>query len=131
MSNTRSVETASDRISQVVDGICHALESLRPASENPALAGHGIDSYLELKSFVEDRPGHDRRYAIDASKSRRELDWRPAYDFETALARTVAWYLENEGWRLAIQAEGDQRSRQGLSAATKGGPESAATEERS
>ena len=116
---------------QVVEGICHALESLRPASQNPALADRGIDSYLELKSFVEDRPGHDRRYAIDASKSLRELDWRPAYDFDTALARTVAWYLENEDWRLAIQAEGDERSRQGLSAATRGQPESAATKERS
>jgi len=112
---------------QVVEGLCNALESLRPAAENPALKSTGIDSYHELKSFVEDRPGHDRRYAIDASKSRRELGWQPAYDFETALTRTVAWYLDNEAWRLAIQAEGDDRSRQGLSAATRGDAESDAT----
>lgn len=75
-------------------------------------------------SFVEDRPGHDRRYAIDASKSERELGWQPAYDFEVALERTVAWYLEHEVWRDAIAAEGDERSRQGLATATRGEPES-------
>ncbi|MBJ22468.1 MAG: dTDP-glucose 4,6-dehydratase [bacterium] len=109
---------------QVVEGICSALESLRPAGKNAALRSKGIDSYHELKSFVEDRPGHDRRYAIDSSKSERELDWRPSFDFESALERTVAWYLEHEAWRLAIQAEGDERSRQGLSAGTRGDPES-------
>lgn len=111
---------------QVVEGICNALESLRPAAQNPALESQGIDRYHELKSYVEDRPGHDRRYAIDASKAQRELGWQPAYDFETALSRTVAWYLDNEDWRMAIQAEGDERSRQGLAAATRGAPESAA-----
>lgn len=108
---------------EVVDGICVALERLRPAADNPALARQGMRSYLELKSFVEDRPGHDRRYAIDASKSKRELGWQPAHDFEAALALTVAWYLEHEAWRLAIQREGDERSRQGLATATRGEPE--------
>ena len=108
---------------QVVDGICDALETLRPAAKNDALQRQGIDNYHDLKSFVEDRPGHDRRYAIDSSKSARTLGWSPAHRFEAALTQTVAWYLDNEAWRLAIQAEGDQRSRQGLSAATQGKPE--------
>ena len=100
----------------VVDGICSALEKLRPAKENDALKNQGLCAYHELKSFVEDRPGHDRRYAIDASKAKRELGWTPQFDFAAALDRTVTWYLENETWRNAIQAEGDERDRQGLSA---------------
>jgi dTDP-glucose 4,6-dehydratase len=108
---------------QVVEGICNALEHLRPASENDALKRQGIDRYDELKSYVEDRPGHDRRYAIDASKSLRTLDWQPAHTFEDALTETVSWYLEHEDWRKAIQDEGDTRSRQGLTAATKGAAE--------
>jgi dTDP-glucose 4,6-dehydratase len=108
---------------QVVEGICNALEHLRPASENDALKRQGIDRYDELKSYVEDRPGHDRRYAIDASKSLRTLDWQPAHTFEDALTETVGWYLEHEDWRKAIQDEGDTRSRQGLTAATKGAAE--------
>ena len=112
---------------QVVDGICAALEALRPAARNEALKSQGLDAYTELKSFVEDRPGHDRRYAIDASKAERELGWSPDHDFETALARTVAWYLDHEDWRRAIQAEGDARSRQGLTAATRGEAEEGGT----
>ena len=101
---------------QVVDAICDGLESLRPAAENEAMKRQGLERYAELKSFVEDRPGHDRRYAIDASKAKRELDWKPEYDFTAAIEHTIAWYLEHEDWRRAIQAEGDSRSRQGLSA---------------
>ena len=101
---------------QVVDAICEGLESLRPAAANDALKSQGVDQYTDLKSFVEDRPGHDQRYAIDASKAKRELDWTPDHDFQTALNRTIAWYLDHEDWRRAIQAEGDMRSRQGLSA---------------
>ena len=108
---------------QVVDGICDALERLRPARENEALKSQGVETYHELKSFVEDRPGHDRRYAIDASKSKRELDWTPDHGFEDALTETVAWYLDNEAWRKAIQLEGDARTRQGLTSATKGAAE--------
>ncbi|MAG30557.1 MAG: dTDP-glucose 4,6-dehydratase [Deltaproteobacteria bacterium] len=110
---------------RVVDAICDALEAKRPAAQNPALHGRGIERYADLKSFVEDRPGHDRRYAIDSSKARRELDWTPEFDFETALSHTVAWYLENEDWRRAIQAEADPRERQGLGMATPGATEKA------
>ncbi len=99
---------------QVVDSLCAALERVLPAAGNAALAGQGIRRYDELKSFVEDRPGHDRRYAIDASKAARELDWRPEHDFESALARTVEWYLGAEDWRRAIQEQADHRRRRGL-----------------
>ena len=99
---------------EVVETICAILDELRPRASG---------SYADLITFVKDRPGHDQRYAIDASKSDRELGWQPAYDFETALTRTVAWYLEHDDWRAAIQAEGDDRSRQGLSTATRGEPE--------
>jgi dTDP-glucose 4,6-dehydratase len=98
----------------VVDAICEVLEDLRPAADNDALSDQGLGDYHDLKSFVEDRPGHDRRYAIDASKAKRELDWTPQFEFKTALAETIAWYLDHEDWRAAIQAEGDSRSRQGL-----------------
>ena len=108
---------------QVVEGLCNALEQLRPAAENAALKAQGIGSYAELKSFVEDRPGHDRRYAIDATKAKNTLDWTPDFNFEDALVRTVSWYLDHEDWRTAIQAEGDARSRIGLSTETQGKPE--------
>ena len=100
---------------QVIDAICDALEALRPARENPALQTQGITSYNDLKSFVEDRPGHDRRYAIDSSKAARELDWQPAHEFEAAIVRTVGWYLDNQAWRAAIQSEENVRDRRGLS----------------
>ena len=106
----------------VVDGICDVLEDLRPAADNDALRSQGLRNYHELKSFVEDRPGHDRRYAIDASKAKRELDWTPQFEFKTALSRTITWYLDHEAWRSAIQAEGDSRSRLGLSS-EEGAPE--------
>ena len=99
---------------EVVDGICDILERFRPAKKNPALDSRGVETYKDLKTFVEDRPGHDRRYAIDASRVARDLDWHPAHKFEDGLAETVAWYVEHETWRDAIQREGDLRARQGL-----------------
>jgi dTDP-glucose 4,6-dehydratase len=60
-----------------------------------------VTSYADLKTFVADRPGHDRRYAIDASKIRAELSWRPAHDFDAGLAKTVRWYVAHGEWCAA------------------------------
>jgi len=102
---------------EMVDALCAELERLRPAAGNPALAAAGVTSYGELKTFVEDRPGHDRRYAIDSEKIRRELGWRAAHDLDSGLAATVQWYLENRAWCEAVQSGGYQRERLGLSSA--------------
>jgi dTDP-glucose 4,6-dehydratase len=58
-------------------------------------------SYAELISFVKDRPGHDRRYAIDSAKIARELGWRPRESFDSGLAKTVRWYVEHPAWAAA------------------------------
>jgi len=96
---------------EIVDRVCDVLEDLRPARTNPALGGR---SYRELKTFVADRPGHDRRYAIDAGKIRRELGWTPRRTFEEGLAHTAKWYLEHRTWCEQVQAGRYDRSRLGL-----------------
>jgi dTDP-glucose 4,6-dehydratase len=75
---------------EVVETLCAILDELKPKSDGK--------SYADQITFVKDRPGHDRRYAIDASKLERELGWRPQETFETGLRKTVIWYLENETW---------------------------------
>jgi dTDP-glucose 4,6-dehydratase len=77
---------------EVVQTICDLLEELAP--EKPS----GVDKYRDLITFVKDRPGHDARYAIDASKIERELGWVPEETFETGLRKTVQWYLANAPW---------------------------------
>ena len=77
---------------EVVEMICEILEKFAP--DKP----HGISSYRELIEFVKDRPGHDARYAIDASKIQRDLGWIPEEIFETGLLKTVQWYLDNRQW---------------------------------
>jgi dTDP-glucose 4,6-dehydratase len=99
---------------QVVDALCAALEAEQPAATNPALAARGIGSYARLRTFVPDRPGHDRRYAIDASKIRAELGWRPRHTFEDGLRETVRWYLTNRAWCEAVQSGSYRRERLGL-----------------
>lgn len=99
---------------QVVERLCDALEEELPAAENPHLRSRGLGSYHELKTFVRDRPGHDRRYAIDSAKVRRELGWEPRHDFESGLAETVRWYLANRDWCAAIEAGKSARDRRGL-----------------
>lgn len=77
---------------EVVETICDLLEELAP--EKP----EGVGRYRDLITFVKDRPGHDVRYAIDATKIERELGWTPEETFETGLRKTVQWYLDNRSW---------------------------------
>mgnify|MGYP001045112628 FL=1 len=77
---------------EVVESICNILEELAP--EKPSM----VANYRDLITFVKDRPGHDARYAIDASKIERELGWVPEETFETGLRKTVEWYLNNRQW---------------------------------
>lgn len=74
----------------VVQTLCSILDELSPKADGK--------SYKEQITFVKDRPGHDRRYAIDATKLERELNWKPAETFETGIRKTVKWYLENQAW---------------------------------
>ncbi len=79
----------------VVHTICDLLDERRPRSDGRP--------YSRQISFVGDRPGHDRRYAIDSSKLQSELGWRPAESFESGIARTVDWYLSNDDWSRRVQ----------------------------
>jgi dTDP-glucose 4,6-dehydratase len=98
----------------VVDHVCAALDRKMPAADNPALKKKGICDYRDLKTFVEDRPGHDRRYAIDATKIREELGWTPAHDFESGIERTVQWYLDHRDWCEKVESGTYGRERLGL-----------------
>ena len=87
---------------EVVQTLCDLLEELHP--QKPA----GVANYKDLITFVKDRPGHDLRYAIDASKIELELGWKPRETFQTGLRKTVLWYLENRDWWQRVLA-GDYR----------------------
>jgi dTDP-glucose 4,6-dehydratase len=80
---------------EIVETICSLLDAFRPRSGEP---------HRNLIKYVTDRPGHDRRYAIDASKIERELGWRPAETFETGISKTVQWYLNNTAWVTHVQS---------------------------
>ena len=101
---------------EIVDGVCAELEKQVPAAQNAALRERNIAGYGDLKSFVTDRPGHDQRYAIDASKARAELGWSPRHDLESGLAATVAWFIENRDWCATVQSDNYERERLGLRA---------------
>ncbi|MGL4439360.1 MAG: dTDP-glucose 4,6-dehydratase, partial [Bosea sp. (in: a-proteobacteria)] len=90
----------------VVETICDLLDGLHPRSDGA--------SYRAQIGFVADRPGHDHRYAIDATKIRETLGWTPVETFESGLKRTVQWYLGNEAWWRAIQARSYGGQRLGL-----------------
>ncbi len=83
---------------EVVETLCAILDELKPISDNLAFASSSLVNYNELITFVKDRPGHDIRYAIDASKIDKELGWVPEESFETGIRKTVEWYLNNENW---------------------------------
>lgn len=93
---------------EVVKALCELLDEL--VKEKPK----GIKSFIELITFVTDRPGHDLRYAIDASKINRELNWQPKETFETGLKKTVMWYLNNQPWWQTILDGSYQTQRLGL-----------------
>ncbi len=89
---------------EIVDRICDLVDEMQPAAQ----------SRRALKTFVPDRPGHDRRYAIDAAKTRRELGWSPQHSFETGLRQTVRWYIHHRDWCDKVQAGRYDRQRLGL-----------------
>lgn len=90
---------------EVVKTICKILDELKPCPEGK--------TYASLITFVNDRPGHDLRYAIDASKIERELGWKPQESFETGIRKTVQWYLNNLEWCQRVQDGSYQRERLG------------------
>ena len=91
---------------EVVKTICRILDQLRPQNN--------AQPYENLITFVKDRPGHDLRYAIDASKIENELGWKPLETFETGIRKTVEWYLNNLEWCLHVQDGSYQRERLGV-----------------
>ena len=93
----------------VVKGICKIVDELAPNDK--------IGPRDKLIRFVKDRPGHDQRYAIDASKAKRELHWTPSETFESGLRKTVQWYVENREWCEHVQSGEYKRERLGLGAA--------------
>ena len=97
---------------QVVEAICDAVDALRPGLPHAPCRS--------LINFVTDRPGHDRRYAIDATKIREELGWRPVFRFEEGLEQTVAWYMNNPEWVRRVGSGEYRRDRLGLGVAGGG-----------
>jgi len=93
---------------EVGETICDLLEELAPHKPN------GLARYRDLITFVADRPGHDLRYAIDATKIERELGWTPNETFTSGMRKTVAWYLANESWWRQVLDGSYQGERLGL-----------------
>ena len=92
---------------QIVEVICDVLNDIHPAGSGK--------SYHELITFVKDRPGHDFRYAIDASKLKKEIGWEPKESFNTGIQKTIEWYLKNEEWWKTIQENTYKQERLGIS----------------
>lgn len=96
----------------VVNTLCDLLDTIKPTSSLPATAH--LRSYKELITYVTDRPGHDKRYAIDASKIQQELGWSPEETFESGLRKTVEWYLQNATWWQRVKDGSYAGERLGL-----------------
>jgi dTDP-glucose 4,6-dehydratase len=99
---------------EVVQTLCELLDELRPVEAHSF--AQPLTSYKDLITHVQDRPGHDLRYAIDASKIQRELNWTPEETFETGIRKTVEWYLKNLNWCRRVQDGSYQRERLGTTA---------------
>ena len=97
---------------EIVHTVCTLLDDMRPRADG--------QSYSTQITYVKDRPGHDRRYAIDASKIERELGWKPAETFETGIRKTIAWYLANPDWVAHVQSGAYRQWVQTQYAATAG-----------
>jgi len=97
----------------LVRELCALLDERRPPSRSPVLREKGIVQHAALITFVEDRPGHDRRYAVDDERIRDTLGWAPKADLDSGLARTVDWYLAHPQWCEAVQSGSYRRERLG------------------
>ncbi|VAW76734.1 dTDP-glucose 4,6-dehydratase [hydrothermal vent metagenome] len=93
---------------EVVTAICRILDEIIPIDRGE------FNMYEQLITYVKDRPGHDMRYAIDAAKIDKELDWRPEESFETGIRKTITWYLNNKSWWERVQSGKYQGERLGL-----------------
>ena len=89
----------------IVNAICDMLDYLKPSNKG---------SYRQLISYVEDRPGHDRRYAVDSKKIKRELNWMPKESFSSGIKNTIIWYINNENWWRDIQKSNYSQKRLGI-----------------
>ena len=109
---------------EVVNTICEILDELVPLKLkeeknddkilNPQSSTKSIQTYKDLITFVNDRPGHDFRYAIDASKIQKELNWTPKHSFKSGIKKTIEWYLNNLNWCKNVEDKNYQRERLGL-----------------
>jgi dTDP-glucose 4,6-dehydratase len=90
----------------VVNQICEIMEVLNPLKENTFIQNSGVNihNYKDLITFVTDRPGHDRRYAINCDKIKKELGWQPSVTFENGLRKTMQWYLDNPKWIANVRS---------------------------
>jgi len=100
---------------EVVAEVSAVLEELMPAALNAALTARGLADYVQLQTLVPDRPGHDRRYAVDCSRIERELGWTPRMSFSAGIRATVRWYLANRQWCERVQSGQYEGQRLGVS----------------
>jgi len=102
---------------EVVELICDLLDELKPTdnrhTESELVSETHVASYRDLITFVQDRPGHDLRYAIDATKISDQLNWQPQETFASGIRKTVEWYLANLTWCWQVQKDSYNRQRLG------------------